>query len=352
MVTLDKPWEVGSEFHWLGMPRGPFLTWPEPCVMLASGREALLNAWRALPDRTAKFLFVPDYFCAEVVSWWEQRGVPTKCYTDGPHREAPDWNSLAVSPGDMVLAVNYFGVREGRMWDSWRSANDRILFVEDHSHDPLSTWALNSAADYAFASLRKTFPAPDGAILWSPVDLPLPAPSSSGNWRGSALKLAAMVLKKDYLGGGGEPTKKAFREFQKEGEKAIIESQNESVSPWSRYLLSLGYPTEWRDRREKNITLLLTLLEAHPVIKPLFTRWPAHHCPFNAVLMFPSNAKRAESRQRLMDAGVYPAVHWELGRASAPDSLDVSERILTIPADQRYGEEEMKRVASLLLDES
>ena len=74
---------------------------------------------------------------------------------------------------DVVLAVNYFGVRAGEPWQQWREKHACVL-LEDHSHDPVSGWAQSSRADYAFSSLRKTMPVPDGAILWSPLGHPLP----------------------------------------------------------------------------------------------------------------------------------------------------------------------------------
>jgi len=348
MAILDTHWELGSEFHWMGIPQGPFISWPEPHALFASGREAFLSAWRMLHKSSSNVLFVPDYFCEEVVLWWEQRGVATQRYIDGPHREGPDWETLTVSPGDVVLAVNYFGVRDAAVWASWRQANDKVFLVEDHSHDPLSPWALNSTADYSFASLRKTFPSPDGAILWSSRRLPLPSTSVSADCHGSALKLAAMVLKEEYLRSGNEQVKKTFREFQLAGEESMSASRVATVSPWSRFLLSFGYPQSWRNQRETNVRTFYTRLKADSSVQRLFSSWPPHHCPYNAVLLFSSSAKREASRLHLIAEKIYPSLHWELGPAASPEALDVSSRILTIPADQRYGENDMMRVAATL----
>jgi hypothetical protein len=317
--------------------------------MYASGREALLAAWRNLKDDPARALFVPDYFCDEVVSWWERRGVAIRRYGDGPYRPAPDWETLTVSPGDAVLAVNYFGVRDGKTWDSWRRAHGDVLLVEDHSHDPLSGWALDSVADYAFSSLRKTFPTPDGAILWSPSGLPLPDEPISGDWRGSALKLAAMVLKSDYLAGRKEESvKEAFRSFQIEGEKLLGEATEPGVSPWGRFLLATGFPIRWRERRKENVMMFMDLIAGIPSVRPLFTDWPASHCPLNAVLLFPTRGERDACSRHLVESGVYPSVHWEQRDGSSQESLDLSGRILTVPADQRYGRDDIMRVASII----
>ena len=60
----------------------------------------------------------------------------------------PNWKSLLPDKHDLVMAVNYFGVRTKEPWERWRSRHDCIV-LEDHSHDPVSSWALTSTADYA-----------------------------------------------------------------------------------------------------------------------------------------------------------------------------------------------------------
>ena len=75
--------------------------------------------------------------------------------------EEPRWETIGAGRGDAVLAVNFFGAGTGTGWADQRAAADWLL-VEDHSHDPFSPWAVGSNADFAFSSLRKTLPVPDG----------------------------------------------------------------------------------------------------------------------------------------------------------------------------------------------
>jgi len=157
-----------------------------------------------------------------------------------------------------------------------------------------------------------------------------------------------MILKNEYLQTGDESAKKVFREFQMEGDEALSASHEAMISPWSRFLLSFGYPALWRDQREKNVRFLHNLMQAEPTVQPLFSSWPAHHCPFNTLILFPSTEKRQECRSKLITAGIYPAVHWELSPTASVKSLDLSRRILTIPADQRYDAEDLQRVATVL----
>jgi len=348
MARLVMTREIGSEFHWSGVPEGPFVPWPSPGALYSSGREALLGLWQHLGRKDC--LHVPDYFCGEVVEWWQKHGVTVRRYIDSPQLGAPRWDTLRVSPGDVVLAVNYFGVRDGSCWAEWKRINGDTLLVEDHSHDPLSPWALGSTADYAFASLRKTFPAPDGALLWSPANLSLPDEPGQGDLTGSALKLSAMILKKDYLAGGGERLKEIFREFQVQGEALIADASLKAISPWSRVLLSRGYPVAWREQRRKNVQDLLQLISGTPGIQALFNDWPDGTCPFAAVLLFPSRQIREQYRTRLINARIYPAVHWDVGGSASPAALELASRIMTLPVDQRYDENDVKFISSILLE--
>src|ERR671922_295368 len=115
------------------------------------------------------------------------------------------------------------------------------VVVEDHSHDPFSPWALGSEASYAFSSLRKTLPIPDGGILWSPRGLDLP-PQPRGSADGSELKLAAMLVKGRYLAEGGDGLKKRFRRLQLEGEEALARAPVAAASPAAPEAVIRGAP--------------------------------------------------------------------------------------------------------------
>jgi hypothetical protein len=88
------------------------------------------------------------------------------------------------------------------------------MTIEDHSHDLLAPRALESRADYAIASLRKTLPLPDGGVVWSPRDRSVPPELSiTGQHASSALlRLSGMILKRDDLQGEAS-AKSAYREM-------------------------------------------------------------------------------------------------------------------------------------------
>jgi hypothetical protein len=351
MKKKIKSVEIGSEFSWDGLPAGNFCSWPSPRLFLALGRDAVLILWNIKKERNSdRLLFVPDYFCPEISKFWQNNGIAIRRYKDDPRWEHPDWTTLTPDKGDFVLAVNYFGTREGFPWSDWHRKNSHVILIEDHSHDPFSVWAKNSKADYCFASIRKIFPVPDGAILWAPQHQQLPLESKNQNWSASALKLAGMIWKKEYLNNKEKDIsiKDIYRTFQIEGEKLFSSSCNLCISPWSRNLLLNGFPKSWRIRREKNVRLILKLLNNSADYKPLFSTWPSGSCPFNAILEFKTSKMREIFRSRIISKGIFTPVHWDLSSDTNKHSLDLSRRILTIPVDHRYSIAHMRFIAAII----
>jgi hypothetical protein len=342
-AVTETHWEVGGEFHSPVETPRPFHPWPRPAVWYALGRHAVEALVQMLQPAA---LWLPDYFCHEVAVGWE-RLVDVRTYEDDPRWAEPRWETLQPAPGDLVLAVNYFGARERTGWED-RGGGDFVL-VEDHSHDPFSPSALGSTADFAFSSLRKTLPVPDGAILWSPRSLDLP-PQPRAPAEGSELKLAAMLLKGRFLEHGGEDhaLKERFRRLQLEGEEQLAKAPVAAASPAAREAVIGGAPLPWRVRRADNAVHLLGALSGLQVAEPLFDEWPAGVAPLGVVLLFGLQEARDRVRETLREAGVYCPVHWAIERPASERVRDLSARVLTIPTDWRYSAADMERVAALL----
>jgi len=330
----------------MGLPQAPFVPWPEPGTWYLLGRHAVAGMLCSLPA-VPRCLWVPGYFCHDVVDSW--RGLSQiAMYADDPRWPEPRWSTLQPARDDIVLAVNYFGIRSGEPWQHWHESRSCLL-LEDHSHDPVSGWALNSRADYAFSSLRKTMPVPDGAILWSPRGHPLPEIADE-DLSGSALKLAAMIWKHEYLEGRAvDVAKPLYRQWQRAGEDAFDSSTKiSSVSPYSRQYLACGMPVRWRHQRAANVQRLLRQRKASVEAQPLFTSWPTDSVPLAAVFRFTSQIARDSTRKRLEDAGIYCPVHWPAPAHCDQAVREMAATSLTIPTDHRYGSTDMDRIARVL----
>jgi hypothetical protein len=326
---LSSRWEVGGDFA-VGAPAsGPFVPLPENVRWYSLGRHAIA----ALSAGSMSKIWLPCYFCADVKGTCADH-FNVERYCDHPNEEHPRWDTLRPAKSDYVLAVNYFGMRDKKLWQQWRGRNECVL-IEDHSHDPFSAWARSSEAEYAFASLRKTIAVPDGAILWSvkrelPVQLPL------GSSPGAAAKLSAMVLKRDYLERPDqESLKPEYRSLQIRGEKLFEQEKPSNASDFTRIFLRNGIALSWLTQREQNVQTLLRAARFSEGVKPLFDTWPKGATPYGLVLRFDNPAERNRWRDRLREDNVYCPVHWD-EQDGCDEATRLSERILTVPADQRY----------------
>lgn len=159
----------------------PFMPLPPACVLdgdvmrsaffsngaefLSSGRGALLRILRLEKFGEGRRIFLPHFFCPQI-SKSLAKSFDVRFFEDLPCEKTPRFETLDAKCGDIVLAVNFLGLRDRNIWDSWEKP-DGVVLAEDHSHAPFSHWAANSSADYSFASLRKYLPLPDGAWLKS-----------------------------------------------------------------------------------------------------------------------------------------------------------------------------------------
>lgn len=340
-------WEVGSEFHWMEFTQNNRVKWDPNAVFCALGRTPILLLWQALTLQD-KTLFVPEYFCPEVVACWLKHNVKLKFYRDDPLAESADFASITAKSGDMILAVNYFGIRSADAWKDWKANNKDILLVEDHTHDPVSDWAESSTADYAFSSLRKTLPVSDGAILWSPANRVLPAINLLNDVSSSNAKLAAMLLKKEYLTTGQQCLKPLFRQLHVAGEEGFGVSVFNAISSCSMALLGPGYPKAWRDQRLANVRSFNTLIESCKFFNVISKQIPSGACPFGAILTFDSQLYRDRFRQGLIRNNIYASIHWTDAESNVREGRKLSDHILTIPLDQRYDQDDVKQICSLV----
>jgi hypothetical protein len=352
-MPITKRWEHGSEFHWPSvLPTAVVAnSWPEAACFWASGRDAfralLLHGQRT---RDWRRLWIPAYFCQEVAEAMQVTGITLTAYPDGPQFAEPVTDNLDFQPGDVVLRVNFFGLRVLPSVATLRT--QQVETIDDHTHDPWSTSALQSDADWCLASLRKTLPVPDGGMLWSPVGHALPASAQLTAERrlASLEKLAAMLLKDLYL--RGQPVEKqTFRQLALSGEAHIAAGEISDMPDWTRSLLAMFPVDDWRAIRRRNFEITAQALTDLPWLKVL---QPAvvQACPFSAVLLVDSKPRRSFMRQKLIEAQVYPAVLWPLDVpivvGVGEEFQDFSARMLSLHCDMRYSEADMLRVAELI----
>jgi hypothetical protein len=349
----EAPWEVGSEFHWdaaalvSGEPPDGRPGWlPSPHALFATGCGALAALLRLLAPRGR--LHLPSYFCMGVAEALAAHVAPA-WYRHLPDGQGPRLETLRAVPGDVVLAQNLFGRDSAEPWAAWASAHPGVTVVEDHTHDPVSTWARSSSASYCLASLRKTLPVPDGALLWSPRGLDLPVPAG-GESVGAALKLTAMILKAAWLSGQAVP-KPTFRALQQAGERALLCSAAPAAT-MTRAVLPLVDVWRLRSARTHNARQLIAALPTRTDTWRVLGDARADTAPFHVQLLCPCESTREALLAHLRQNRIFAPVHWPQPRTqiwSGDDAAaDHASRILTIPVDHRYQAADVWKIAMVL----
>jgi hypothetical protein len=301
-----------------------------------------------------KRLWIPSYFCQDVVSSIYSTGIGVKVYPDRPDTHKIQLNVInEIVPGDVFFRVNFFGLRDGQSMD--RSGVKGMEIIDDHTHDPWSDWAWGTDADWCIASLRKALPVPDGGVVWSPVGHELP-PKKNLSYRhyvASLEKYASMFMKTMYLE-SRFLDKEIFRRLSVSGEQNISVSGEEvsGISEWTLKIMESFPVMKWRERRNFNHKVFLSSLDDVNWMTVLKAVEGSGCCPFSGVIIFDSSSRRTYIKDRLMENDIYPAILWPLDNAVVQEipeeHKDLSRKMLSIHCDMRYEDSDIKRVARLI----
>lgn len=344
MHCAPDRWELGSQPQWLDFePRtgADPRPWEAQGALYGCGRDAL----RALVEHQRwKRVWLPTYLCQEVVASVLACGVDVALYPDDPTQKAPSFATIPDRAGEAVVLVNYFGLRRAADQPRLRHAS----LVEDHTHAPVSVWAQRSQADFAFASLRKLLPLPDGAALWS-CRHPVPQPDDSVEPRGLAgqARLGGFLLKSLYLR-GYDVDKETFRALFDAGERLMGEGPSRPISPLSRQLLHVFPLGTWAAHRRRLFHHALGRVSSVTVLRPR----EADAVPFGLAVVFATADERDRVRRELLAQRIYPSALWPLEKPCLPgvraSDQDLARRMVLLPCDVRYDDDDLDRAVSHL----
>lgn len=339
--------EFGSDFHKCseGFAIGKTLNslFAQP-LLYANGRHAIEALIR---QEGWVRIWIPAYFCNEVIEHIKGTGINVILYNDYPSSENDSdvVRSLDFKQGDVLLRVNYFGLR------TFRSNSDiPIPVIEDHSHGIMTDWALRSNADWCIASLRKTLPIATGGILWSPTGKKTPiVPPSSNECMDIAIeRWDAMNLKAEYLSTSysniklQSQAKEEFRQKYINSERRISNLEVCGIDSISKNFLDRFDIYLWTEQKAQNWSLAIDHLDERIEILSAKNRYGDGFYPFSLVMLMPSDNERDRMLQYLMTQNVYPAVLWRLPESSRfKEALNFSSRMLSIHCDARYNEAEI-----------
>jgi dTDP-4-amino-4,6-dideoxygalactose transaminase len=272
---------------------------------------------------------------------------------------------------DVALLVGFFGFLPDMDFTARLSAAG-IPIIFDLTHSLLSSAALAAACSHAkqhgslvVASLRKLLPLPDGGIVWSPYgsDLRMDNPTLCAAYHANT-RITAMRSKRFELEQNQQRSADNVYRHQTQflAAEEALDKQTDiyAISTVAHRLIKqLDIQNIVRQRRANYAALLRQLnlgqMTETPCYMPLFPNLPDGVCPLGFPLLATNMRNRDTLCRQLLQHNIISQILWPLTRESAfscPAARHLSMRMLVLPCDHRYSEDQMAAIGSVIKGQS
>jgi hypothetical protein len=315
--------------------------WPEYAgkqhLRCDSGRSALLLALRHWQRENAfcKVVWLPSYLCPSIPNTVYQAGLRVCIYEDGPGEALPFMPPTPLD-GDLVLIVHYFGHVNTRALD-WLSREPLRNWgvIEDCVQTPYSV-GVGDAGNYVITSMRKWWPAPDGATLHFQGELWAPFMLESDEGFVSRSLLAKMLRP---FGGEAEARHLVLLA---EAEARLDESVAARQVSWvsETLLVTADRYSMSQQRRQNWMRLAATMPNISQwgtALRPLYTSLAADAVPM-AFPLCVDVQHRDRLRSQLASLRIFCPIHWNISESAQGAAADLARSMISLPVDQRYGD--------------
>lgn len=306
----------------------------------ASGRAALYQILKSLKNRVNKIWF-PDWLCHTMVEAAQKAGYEYEFYelSDKFVATVDALDAKGFKDGCLVLLINYFGLQD--LTITAKAIKDTFPYAIVIEDDVQAYYCLaeetNPYADYRFTSLRKTFPSPDGGLVYTKHPMPIATQSNTF----AKYKVEAGVMK-SHRGKNGIKDEDYLALFEKGSE--LIDDNYESVMSRDSEMLFAGTDRQRiKQKRQENAAYLLEELK-YLGIKPMI-EVPKDKVPLFVTVWLED---RNTIRKRMFQNEVFCPVHWPLEGLLLKKGAEMAQHELSLIVDQRYSKKEMDLIISLL----
>ena len=335
MIRSKEP-EIGSEFHRDRIEAGSGLKLPCNGHLGFSGRTAIETVLREIS--WVKKAVLPSYCCDSMIEPFRNKGIEIEFYPVD-FRDEIQIEVTIPDDADVFLWCNYFGFYS-KMPDMTNFICRGGIVIEDITHRLLSVNQYDPQSKYLVASVRKWEPincggycaSVDGELHYKPHTFP--------DSTFIEKKKAAMDLKKQYLQDHDEQKKKKYLSMFKETNNWLAENySNLAIDEWSQEYLSRADIEGQRKRRIKNAQILYNGLQDR--VQFLFPP-DKMDCPLFVPILLNN---RDVIRSALIANNIYCPAHWPKPKGCESNIYDME---LSLVCDQRYNDESMDRIISIL----
>jgi hypothetical protein len=253
-----------------------------------------------------------------------------------------------------VLFINYFGFtsQDSLGW-ALREKYPKLVLLLDNvqalyelHRDPVKLhWAHGT-----YFGFRKFLPLPDGAVLFSSLDHDKLITKLDESPDVSSY-IAAATLRHHFVRDRIDPeieesVESTYLRLFKKADDEIPEQPTE-ISSISRALIHYLPLDEFAQKRRENYHYLARALSDHAGCKLFKKQLGDTEVPltFPVIIL---DRERDEVRRQMSESGIHCPVHWpiefDLRNDLGEGACFLTDNILGLPIDQRYGREEMDRI--------
>lgn len=310
----------------------------------SSGRTALYAILKAIKKQNTGGVLLPDYICSTVTQAVIDAEVVYGFYHIDRSMEV-DWDSLSrlidESYYSSVLLTNYFGmINLSEVIKVIRKTHPEIEIIVDDVQNLYGCGRLPDF-DFAFTSLRKWLPVPDGAfIITKSIKKDNLLDDITGKNIFAEYKFAGNLLK-SY---GEFVSDQLCLNLIEKGEQLLDEGYRCAMSEITRLILpSLDYELI-SNTRKKNAIYLHNRLSTMGI---------PHIFSEQAIPLFVPiliSTKRDEVRKELFKRQIFCPSHWPYVSKKINGDNTLYQDELSLICDQRYGVSEMERILGVLED--
>lgn len=289
-------------------------------LLLSSGRNCLRYLIR---ERNIQTLHLPYFLCETLFNVCVKEGIDVKFYHID-EKLHPVINETNFSDEDFVYIVNYYGLLSNDVLHQLKGKYANVII--DNTHDFFDKTNVGTDTIYNY---RKNFGVPEGACITGNLKLNSSYPTSD-----SVGKVEELIFREE---------KNMFQHFTtfQEADRFFSGEELCLMADFTKnYLSGIDY-NHAKTIREDNFESL------HGVLG----RYNDFNLSDSLNYMYPLYTDRGNLlRQYLKENNVYSLMLWPNVLSNGANELekDLTQNVVLLPMDQRYGFEEMKYITDLV----
>ena len=322
----------------------PFIPNDKPAVFLNTARAGIYYLVDKLKPGA---IWMPSFLCGSMLECISHRQGTIRFYPVDQRLDIDNWSWLnAVKRGDIVCIIDYFGYHSSTALKRKIRTKGAVL-LEDACQSMLTS-GIGKDADYLLFSPRKFVGVADGGILVGLTDgekIDEKLPEVSIDWWMTIFGASFLRCLFDHQYSGDDDRR--WFELHQQADQSVPHGAF-AMSRLSRALLDCSFDyDEIGKKRIQNFGILYERLH-HLSLLP---EPEPGTVPLGFVIKLRNRKQRDDLRSFLFSKSIYPPIHWQVEGVVPSDfkeSISLSKTVMTIPCDQRYGEDDMKRVSTAI----